>query len=107
MSRLGLLLCAPYALFIVACVGIVSLAGGDDASQLVFLQLPISGQLALAHALGLDRALEFLAWPDAYGLFMTPVFILLYSVGALLERGLERRRGLGPAADALRTGSVR
>jgi len=97
MSRLGLLLCAPYAIFIVACVGIVSLASGDDASQLIFLQLPIAGQLAVVQALGLGRALTFLAWPDAYAMFVVPVFVLLYTAGALLERGLERRRGLGPA----------
>ncbi|MEW7849869.1 hypothetical protein AB2N08_14325 [Massilia aurea] len=97
MSRLGLLLCAPYAIFIVACVGIVSLAGGDNAAQLIFLQLPIAGQLAVVQALGLGRALEFLAWPDAYAMFVVPVFVLLYTVGALLERGLERRRGLSPA----------
>jgi hypothetical protein len=96
MSRFGLLLCAPYAVFIVACLGIVSLTGGDDASQFVFLQLPIAGQVELVNALGLGRALEFVSWPDAYSLFVPPVFILLYTVGALLERGLERRRGLGP-----------
>ena len=101
MSRLGLLLCAPYALFIAACLGIFSLAGGDDASQLVFLQLPIAGQLALVDALGLGRPLQFLSWPDAYGLFMMPAFILLYSVGALLERSLGRRRGLTPVAGNL------
>ncbi|HAB63306.1 MAG TPA: hypothetical protein DCE49_03650, partial [Pseudomonas sp.] len=45
------------------------------------------------------RALEFISWPDAYGLFMTPVFILLYAVGAALERRLDRRRGLADAID--------
>ena len=79
------------------CVGIVSLAGGDDTSQSVFLQLPLAGQIALVDALGMGRVFEFVSWPDAYGLFVPPVFIVLYTVGALLERGLERRRGLGPA----------
>jgi hypothetical protein len=97
MSRLGLLLCAPYAIFLLVCVGIVSLAGGDGASQLAFLQLPIAGQLGLAQALGLGRVIQFLSWPEAYGLFVMPVFLLLYAVGALCERGLARRRGLAPA----------
>ena len=97
MSRFGLLLCTPYALFLLVCVGIVSLAGGDDASQLTFLQLPIAGQLGLAQALGLGRVIRFLSWPEAYGLFVIPVFLLLYAIGALLERGLARRRGLAPA----------
>jgi len=96
MSRFGLLLCTPYAIFIIACVGIVSLGAGDDASQLAFLQLPIAGQLVVVQALGLGRALEFLSWPDAYGLFVTPLFVLLYAAGALCERGLARRRGLAP-----------
>lgn len=99
MSRLGLLFCAPYAAFIAACLGIVMLGGIDYQSQFIFLQLPIAGQLALAQWLGLGRALEFLAWPDAYGLFMTPVLILLYALGASFERALERRRGLAPALD--------
>ena len=97
MSRFGLLLCTPYALFLLVCLGIVSLAGGDDASQLTFLQLPIAGQLGLAQALGLGRVIRFLSWPEAYGLFVMPVFLLLYAIGALLERGLARRRGLAPA----------
>lgn len=97
MSRFGLLLCTPYALFLLVCLGIVSLAGGDDASQLTFLQLPIAGQLGLAQALGLGRVIRFLSWPEAYGLFVIPVFLLLYAIGALLERGLARRRGLAPA----------
>ena len=88
MSRFGLLLCVPYAIFILACAAIFALTGGDDASQLVLLQLPITGQLALVQALGLGRAIEFLSWPDAYGLFVMPAFILLYAVGALFERGL-------------------
>jgi len=97
MSRLGLFLCAPYALFIATCLGFVSLGYVDYQSQFAYLELPIAAQLALAHWLGLGRALEFISWPDAYGLFMTPVFILLYAVGAALERRLDRRRGLADA----------
>lgn len=99
MSRLGLLFCIPYAAFIAVCLGVVMLGGVDYQSQFVFLQLPIAGQVALAQWFGLGRMLQFLAWPDAYGLFMTPVFILLYAAGASLERALERRRGLAPLLD--------
>ena len=97
MSRLGLLLCTPYAIFLLVCVGVVSLAGDDGAAQLTFLQLPIAGQLGLAQALGLGRVIQFLSWPEASGLFVMPVFLLLYAVGALCERGLARRRALAPA----------
>jgi hypothetical protein len=97
MSRLGLFFCAPYALFIAACFGYVSLGTADYQSQFMLLQLPISAQLALAQWLGLDQALAVISWPDAYGLFMTPAFILLYAVGATIERNLDRRRGLAPA----------
>lgn len=99
MSRFGLYFCAPYAIFVAACLGHVMLGGGDDAARLVLLQMPIAGQLAVVHWLGLGRTLEFVSWPDAYGLFMTPAFILLYALGASLERSLERRRGLAPAVD--------
>jgi len=96
MSRLGLFFCAPYAAFIAACLGVVMLGETDYHSQFMLLQLPIAGQLALANWLGLGKALEFLAWPDAYALCMIPVFILLYGTGASFERALERRRGLAP-----------
>lgn len=94
MSRLGLFFCVPYAVFIAACLGIVSMGHVGYQSQFTYLELPIAAQLALAHWLGMGRALEVISWPDAYGLFMTPAFILLYAAGAALERGLERRRGL-------------
>ena len=99
MSRLGLFFCAPYAVFIAACLGIVSLGNVDYQSQFTYLELPIVAQLALAHWLGLGRALEVISWPDAYGLFMTPAFILLYAAGSALERGLDRRRALAGLID--------
>ena len=92
MSRLGIFFCAPYAIFIGACMAIVSLSQADYQSQFMYLELPIAGQLALLHWLGLERALAAISWPDAYGLFMTPAFILLYAAGAGLERQLDRRR---------------
>lgn len=99
MSRLGLFFCAPYAVFIAACLGIVSMGQVDYQSQFMYLELPITAQLAFAHWLGMDRALAVISWPDAYGLFMTPAFILLYAAGASIERGLDRRRGLVGASD--------
>lgn len=92
MSRLGLFFCAPYALFIAACLGIVSMGQVDYQSQFMYLELPIAAQLALADWLGMDRALAVISWPDAYGLFMTPAFILLYAAGAAVERRFERVR---------------
>ena len=99
MSRLGLFFCAPYAIFIAACLGIVSMGQGNYGSQFMYLELPIAAQLAFAHWLGMDRALAVISWPDAYGLFMTPAFILLYAAGAAIERGLDRRRALAGAID--------
>lgn len=99
MSRLGLLFCVPYAAFIAACLVIVSLGQADHQSQFVFLQLPIAAQMALAQWLGLGRALAVVSWPDAYGLFITPAFILLYAAGAGLERELARRRAPDRSAD--------
>lgn len=105
MSRLGLCFCAPYVLFIAACFGYVSLGAVDYESQLLFLQLPIAPQRALAHWFGFNRTLEVISWPDAYALFMTPAVILLYACGALLERGLDWRRDL--AAQPVSAGSAR
>ncbi|MGF6274605.1 hypothetical protein ABIB38_002988 [Massilia sp. UYP11] len=99
MSRLGLFFCAPYAVFIPACLGIVSLGKFDYQAQFTYLELPIAAQLSLAHWLGLGRALEVISWPDAYGLFMTPAFILLYAAGASVERRLGRRRALAGVID--------
>lgn len=93
MSRLGLFFCAPYAALTAACFGFLALGRIGDQSQLLCLQLPIAAQLALAQWLGLDRAMAVMSWPDAYGLFMPPAFILLYALGSALERGLGRRRG--------------
>lgn len=91
MSRLGLYFCTPYALFIAACLGAIALGGVDYESQFLYLQLPIAPQLALGHWLGLHRAMSVISWPDAYGLLMTPTFLLLYAAGATLERTLQRR----------------
>ena len=99
MSRLGLFLCAPYALFIAACIAYVTMGEVDYDSQFTFLQLPVAAQIELLHVLGMDRMLSELSWPDAWGLFMTPAFLLLYATGALIERGFERRRGLPPEAE--------
>lgn len=93
MSRLGLFFCVPYAVFVAACLGIVSLGHVGYQSQFTYLELPIAVQLALAQWLGMDRALAVISWPDAYGLFMTPAFIVLYALGASLERSIARRRG--------------
>lgn len=99
MSRLGLFFCVPYAIFIVVCLAIVSLGQAGYGSQFMYLELPIAAQLAVAHWLGMDRALAVISWPDAYGLFMTPAFILLYAIGAAIERALKWRRGLVGAVD--------
>lgn len=99
MSRLGLFFCAPYALFVAACIGFVALGDSGRQGQFMFLHLPVAAQAALAGWLGLGRVLEHISWPDAYGLFMTPAFLLLYGAGALLERSIERRDAVPPERD--------
>lgn len=99
MSRLGLFFCAPYAAFVAVCLGVVSLGHAGYSPPSTYLELPIAAQLALANWLGLDRVLAVISWPDAYGLFMTPAFLLLYAAGASIERGLERRRSLSGVFD--------
>ena len=99
MSRLGLFFCAPYALFIAACIAYVTMGKVDYDSQFTLLQLPVAAQLELLHVLGMDRVLSELSLPDAWGLFMTPAFLLLYATGALIERGFARRHGLPPETE--------
>jgi len=99
MSRLGLYFCAPYALFIAACIACLTLGEADYQGQSILMQLPIMLQLALADALGLGQAASGVAWPDAWGLFITPAFLLLYASGALIERGIERRRAVPARPD--------
>ncbi|WP_312514198.1 hypothetical protein [Massilia sp.] len=99
MSRLGLFFCAPYALFIAACIAYVTMGEVDYDSQFAFLQLPVAAQMELLHVLGMDRLLSDISWPDAWGLFMTPAFLLLYATGSLIERSFERRRALPPEAE--------
>lgn len=99
MSRLGLYCCAPYVLYIAVCFGYVALGDVDYQSQLLYLQLPIAPQRALAHWLGFDRTLEVISWPDAYALFMTPAVLLLYALGAMLQRGMDWRRSVTSVAE--------
>jgi hypothetical protein len=99
MSRLGLYFCAPYALFIAACIACLTVGDIDYQGQSILLQLPIMLQLTLADALGLGQAASNIAWPDAWGLFITPAFLLLYAAGALIERGVQRRRALPSQLD--------
>jgi hypothetical protein len=99
MSRLGLYFCAPYALFIAACIACLTVGDVDYQGQSILLQLPIMLQLTLADAIGLGQAASNIAWPDAWGLFITPAFLLLYAAGALIERGVQRRRALPSQLD--------
>ena len=96
MSRLGLYFCAPYALFVAACIGFAIMGNVHYQGQFIALQLPIALQLALADAFGLGQAASNIAWPDAWWVFITPAFLLLYASGALIERGIVRRRALPP-----------
>ena len=96
MSRLGLLFCAPYASFVVACIGLATLGDADYQARTVLLQLPVALQMLLACWLGLEPQLSRITWLDAWSVLVPPALLLLYSAGALIERRIERRRAVPP-----------
>ena len=65
MSRLGLFFCAPYAVFIAACLGIVSMGQVDYQSQFMYLELPIADGSAINadNAARLQQLLQYADGP--------------------------------------------
>lgn len=84
MSRLGVILCAVYAVIIVLCVGITS--GADPKGKFVLLQLPLVFHDALIFKLGLNRYFEKMSWLETYLALVPPTFIFLYAVGFFIEK---------------------
>lgn len=85
MSRIGIILCALYALIIAACVA-VAVSSGDFKGWYVLLQLPIALQMALISAVGLVPLVEHLNWLEAYALLAIPTFAILYGFGWMVDR---------------------
>lgn len=101
MSRIGLWLCGIYAATIAACVGFVFLGNTDFKGNYVLLQLPIALQSVIVSNLGLGPFLKDISWLAAYALFASPVFALLYGLGALVDRVCAvHRSGGSPPANA-------
>ncbi|HLO76781.1 MAG TPA: hypothetical protein VK196_10045 [Magnetospirillum sp.] len=84
MSRVGIILCALYALVIAACVA-SAFSSDDFKGSYVLLQLPIALQIALISALGLAPLMRNLNWLETYALLATPTFAVLYGLGWVLE----------------------
>jgi hypothetical protein len=93
MSKTGLSLCALYALVIAVCIGFVFLGGPDPKGRYMFLQIPIVFQSALIVSLGLAKFCENLSWPAAYLLLASPAFVLLYGLGAFIDRMRHLNKG--------------
>ena len=79
-SKVGIVLCVVYALIIATFV--MSAQGADNKGAFVLMQLPIAFQMALVPSSLLP---ENLSWLNAYLLFATPTFLLLYFFGWFLE----------------------
>lgn len=92
MSRIGLFLCALYAITIACCIVLSYSASGDFRGQFVFLQLPIALQGAVLQALGLDQFLGQLSWVAAYLFIGLPAFAFLYFTGWSISRLLSNSR---------------
>lgn len=87
MNRLGLFLCGAYAASILVCAALYLSAGADTKGALVFMQLPIALQGALAHELGLDGLLADLSLLGAYTLLGLPSFVPLYVTSWAISHG--------------------
>lgn len=85
MSRIGIILCAVYALIIAACVA-AAFSSGDPKGWYVVLQLPIALQSTLIAVFGLVPLVEHLNWLEAYVLLASPTFAILYGLGWAIER---------------------
>ncbi|QNH18327.1 hypothetical protein HEP74_03499 [Xanthomonas sp. SS] len=56
----------------------------------MLLQLPLTPQLLLLDALGVDAWLRGMSWVAGYLLLVPPLLLLLYLAGHLLEATLRR-----------------
>jgi hypothetical protein len=85
MSRIGKILCLIYALIIAICIALAYSAGSDFKGEYVFLQLPISIQMAGGYAIGLAQKLPNISWIGAYALYGLPTFLFLYLIGWAID----------------------
>lgn len=85
MSRTGITLCLFYALIIIICFVLAYLSKGDFKGQYIFLQLPLSFQLAGLNAIGLLSILKGFSWVGIYIVIGVPSFLLLYFVGRAID----------------------
>jgi len=90
MSRIGLGLCALYALFIAACMCLAYSVRADLKGQVEFLKLPIAPQGSLLVFLGFGPVLHQLSWSGAYLLIGLPTFVVLYRLGWLIDQFREQ-----------------
>jgi hypothetical protein len=87
MNIISASLCFLYAATIAICVGVAyRVRKVDTKGHYVFLQLPIAPQHALLMRLGLIRHLRKISWLGAYILLATPVFVILYGIGVIVEQ---------------------
>lgn len=56
-------------------------AGFDFKGRFVFLQLPLTPQIAIIDAIGLSSQFQNLSWVGAYIILGLPAFVVLYFVG--------------------------
>ncbi len=87
ISIVGVVFCAIYAFISLALIAL-AMSEADPKGKFVLLQLPIVLQMALVDSVGLEALLSGLSWPMAYLFLGLPTLLLLYFVGAQLQRVL-------------------
>lgn len=87
---MGLRLAGIYA-FLTAIPIIAAFGDGDPKGDFVLLQLPLALQIELIPRSVLEQIPP--SWPMAYLLLWTPVALVLYAIGALIDYRLDQSSG--------------
>jgi hypothetical protein len=90
LSWTGVFLCLGYTIFVAVSILIAYSTDGDDKGWFVFMQLPLSPQLALLQELGLSSLLEGPSWFEGYIYVGGLTYAVLYFLGWLIGRAFQR-----------------
>jgi hypothetical protein len=69
-----------------ASLAIGEFVADDTKSRVALMQMPIALQGGLLYAIGFGGFLRTLSWPSAYFILGVPTLLLLYALGASVER---------------------
>ena len=83
-------LCLGYTILIAVSILIAYSTDGDDKGWFLFMQLPLSPQLALLQEFGLSSLVEGQGWIKVYIYVGGLTYVALYFLGWLIGRAFQR-----------------